>query len=227
LTGAEAASDNTAMRISAAFAILSALLAYPAAAQQPRQSAEMQRLGEFIRSPAHLEQVRAALQAFEPTVFLAECAEVRPTKGVRWQPFQEPVFEAGASAPRTALWQETWEVSLCGKTGLRSVSFEARAGQGIIPRPMFPGESLADVRDQLDAGTVALSDIAPGVLPCNERGRIQVINSMVTNRGDASRTRWSERWTVAGCNRRAEIDVDFTRSPQGRTSFEFRNRARR
>jgi len=215
------------MKSPAAFAVLAILLACPAVAQ-PRQSAEMQRLNEFIRSPGHLEQVRAALQTFEPTALLATCATVKPTKGVRWQPLQEPTFDmSGLSAPKTALWQETWEVDTCGRPGLRSVSFEARAGQGILPRPMFPGESFANAIDQIDAGTAVLSDVAPGALQCEERGRIQVINSTVTNRGDAARMRWSERWTVAGCNRRAEIDVDFTRSPTGRTSFEFRSGTRR
>jgi hypothetical protein len=196
----------------------------PAAAQQ-RPSAEVQRLGEFIRSPEHLAQVKAAIAAFEPTALAARCADVRPAKGRAWQPVEEPVFDPGAKAPKNGAWQETWEVTACGQPGIRSVGFVARPGQGVVPLPMFPGESLANLRLQHDAGQLALSGTAPGALQCDSR--IQIVSSAVTDRADHARGRWSERWTVAGCDRTAEIEVDFRPGPQGQPSFEFRKRTNR
>ncbi len=204
---------------------LLAVVALPSAAQQPRPSAEMQRLGEFIRSPEHLAQVRAAITAFEPAILAARCADVRPAKGREWQPVEDPVFDPGAKAPKTAAWQEIWEVTVCGQPGVRSVGFVARPGQGIVPLPMFPGESLANLRLQHDAGQLALTNSAPGALQCNSR--MQIVGSVVTNRADQTRGRWSERWTVSGCDRPADIDVDFSTSPQGQLTYEFRNSDRR
>jgi hypothetical protein len=203
---------------------LAVLAAVPAAAQQPRASAEVQRLGEFIRSAEHLGQVGAAIKAFEPTALAARCAEVRPTRGKGWKPVEEPVFDPGTKAPKTAAWQETWEVTVCGQPAVRSLGFVARPGQGVVPLPMFPGESLADLRLQHDAGQLALTGTAPGALQCNSQ--IQIIASAVTNRADLARGRWSERWTVAGCDRTADIDVDFSPGPQGQPHFAFKTRTR-
>lgn len=194
----------------------------PAAAQQQRNSADVQKLGEFIRSREHLAQVGAAISAFEPTALAARCADVKPVRGRAWQPLEEPVFAPGARVPRTAEWQETWEVTACGQPGVRSVGFRAREGQGIVPLPMFPGESLANLRLQHDAGQLALTNFASTALRCNSR--MQVIASAVTNRADQAVGRWNELWTVAGCDRTAEIDVRFAPGPSGQTIYEFRNR---
>jgi len=209
------------MKNTAVFLFLGLILSMPAAAQ-PRPSAEVQRLGEFIRSAEHLGQVGAAIKAFEPAALAARCAEVRPTRGQGWRPVEEPVFDPGAKAPKSAAWQETWEVSVCGQPGVRSLGFVARPGQGVVPLPMFPGESLADLKLQHDAGQIALTSTATAALQCDTR--VQVIASAVTNRTDIARGRWSERWTVAGCNRVADIDVDFSPGPQGQPKFEFRVR---
>lgn len=204
--------------------------ARPPAARQPaatQPSANVQRLREFIGSTEHLQAVRAALTAFEPAALAAACKDVRPTKGRAWLPLEEPVFNAGAGPPRTALWQETWEVSACGKPGLRSLGFRARPDEGIVPIPMFPGESRATLLQQLDAGQLALTDAAPAALNCEERGRIQVIGSAVTRAPGQAGGPWSERWTVAGCGRTAAVDVDFRADPQGRLVYEFRGQPRR
>lgn len=208
-------------RLLATIGIL-AIVALPAAAQQPRPSAEVNRLGEFIRSAEHLAQVGAAIKAFEPAALAARCADVRPLKGRAWKPVEEPVFDPGAKAPKNAAWQETWEVSACGQPGIRSLGFVARPGQGIVPLPMFPGESLADLRLQHDAGEIALTGSAPAALQCNSQ--MQIVASAVTNSAGAAGGRWSERWTVAGCGRTADIDVDFSPGPQGRPQYQFRNR---
>lgn len=208
----------------AAAAVLASGVAF---AQQSRPSPEVQRLGEFIRSPEHLQAVKTAISVFEPTALAAACKDVRPVQGRSWRPVEEPQFDPGAKEPKNAAWQETWDVSACGKPAVRSLGFVARPGQGVVPLPMFPGESLADLRLQHDAGQLALSDAAPAALKCDERGRIQVINSAVTNRTNQSRGQWSERWTVAGCGRTADIDVDFRPDPQGRLMYEFRNQTRR
>jgi len=194
----------------------------PAAAQQQRNSAEVQKLGEFVRSREHLAQVGAAITAFEPAALAARCADVKPVRGRAWQPLEEPVFAPGARAPKLAEWQETWEVTACGQPGVRSVGFRAREGQGIVPLPMFPGESLATLRLQLDAGQLALTNFASSALRCDSR--MQVIGSVVTNRGEQAQGRWSERWTVAGCDRVADIDVRFSPGPSGQTTYEFRTR---
>lgn len=212
---------------SIAIAAAAVLASGAALAQQSRPSPEVQRLGEFIRSPEHLQAVKAAIAVFEPAALAAACKDVRPVQGRAWRPVEEPLFDAGAKAPKNAAWQETWEVTACGKTAVRNVGFVARPGQGVVPLPMFPGESLADLRLQHDAGQLALTDAAPAALKCEERGRIQVINSAVTNRANQARGQWSERWTVAGCGRTADIDVDFRPDAQGRLMYEFRNQARR
>lgn len=215
------------MKVLFTAALLAALAAGPAIAQQPPSSPNVQRLREFIGSAEHLQAVRAALSAFEPAALAAACKDVRPIKGRSWRPVEEPVFDPGTKAPKTAAWQETWEVTACGKPGIRNIGFEARPGQGVVPLPMLPGESLADMRVQHDAGQLALTDSAPAALRCEERSRIQVINSVVISRPDAARRQWSERWTVAGCGRTADIHVDFRPDAQGRWVYEFRNQPRR
>ena len=207
----------------AAVALL-ALTTLPAAAQQQlqRPSADVQKLGEFIRSREHLAQVGAAITAFEPAPLAARCADVKPVRGRAWLPLEEPTFDSGARAPKNAEWQETWEVTVCGQPGVRSVGFRARPGQGIVPLPMFPGESLANLRLQLDAGQLALTNFASAALRCNSR--MQIIGSAVTNSTDQARGSWTERWTVAGCDRTADIDVRFSPGPTGQTTYEFRNR---
>lgn len=214
------------MKVPLLAALIVAVSASAALGQQ-RPSAELQRLNEFIRSPEHLQAVRAAITTFEPAALAAVCKDVRPTKGRDWKPVEDPVFDPGAKAPKNAAWQETWEVNACGRPGVRSLGFVARPGQGVVPLPMFPGESLADLRLQHDAGQLALTDAAPAALRCEERGRIQVVNSTVIQRPTQTGGRWSERWTVAGCGRTADIDVDFRSDPQGRLVYEFRNQARR
>jgi hypothetical protein len=185
------------------------------------QAATLQRLATYLRSTEHLQIVGAAIAQFEPTALAATCKQVKPVKGRSWRPLEDPVFDGAAAAPSTASWQETWEVSACGRPGLRSLGFIARPGQGVVPFPMFPGESLADMTLQQDAGQVALDVAAPGTLNCAE-GQIQVINSTVTNRTNYARGQWSERWTVAGCQKTADIDVDFTPGPGGRPAYAFR-----
>lgn len=189
---------------------------------QPRATpADIQRLGEFILTPGHLTAVAAAITAFEPTALAASCKDVKPVKGRSWQPIEDPVFERFSKAPTNALWQESWEVNVCGTPGVRNLGFVARPGQGVVPLPMFPGDSLADLTLQVAAGQMALDTVAPGTLGCGE-GKIQVINSTVTNRATFARGQWSERWAVAGCGRTADIDVDFTPGPNGQPNYGFR-----
>ncbi len=207
---------------------LALLAAGSVAAQNTAQSsAAVRELGEYIRSADHLRMVGAAIAAFEPSALQATCREVKPVKGRSWQPVEEPVFDRNSKVPRSAAWQETWEVNACGKPGLRSVAFVIRPNQEPKPVPMFPGESLADINLQLEAGQAALDTVAPGTLPCAEKDRIQVINSTVTERSQAARGQWSERWTVAGCNRTAFIDVTFSPGPRGRPNYAFQGHAAR
>ncbi len=183
--------------------------------------AAVQRLGEYIRTPDHLKAVGAAIAVFEPSALQAACKDVKPVKGRSWQPVEEPVFAGASPAPTNALWQESWDVSVCGRPEVRNIAFVARPGQGVVPLPMFPGTSLADVKLQQEAGEMALDAVAPGALGC-AKGQSQVTASTVTNRAEFARGKWSERWTVAGCGRTADIDVDFLPGPNGRPSYGFR-----
>jgi hypothetical protein len=211
----------------ASCAAVLAMMGTPLAQNRAQTSAAVRQLGDYIRSPDHLKVVGAAIATFEPTILAAKCKDVKPVKGRAWQPVEEPIFDAGAKIPKAAAWQETWDIAACGKPGIRSIGFVIRTDQDIVPIPMFPGESLADLNLQLEAGQVALDTVAPGTLPCAEKNRIQVIESAVLNRADVARGRWSERWTVAGCNRTAFIDVTFSPGPRGRPNYEFQGRAGR
>lgn len=199
------------------------LMGSPAVGQTPpakATDAAMQRLAEYIKSPAHLQAVAAAIAAFEPDALAATCKDVKPVKGRSWRPVEEPVFEPYAVAPKSAAWQESWDVSACGKSGVRNLGFVARPGQGVVPLPMFPGDSLADLKLQEQAGQIALDTVAPGALQCQE-GHIQVIDSMVTDRHDAAQGRWTEQWIAAGCGRIVPIYVRFSPGPKGEPAFEF------
>jgi len=182
--------------------------------------ADVKRLAEYIKSPAHLEAVAAAISAFEPDALAATCKTVKPVKGRSWKPVEDPVFEMYAVAPKSAAWQESWDVSACGKPGVRNVGFVARPGQGVTPLPMFPGDSLADLKLQEEAGQIALDTVAPGALKCQE-GHIQVIDSMVTDRAEAAQNRWTEQWIAAGCGRIVPIFVRFSPGPKGQPAFDF------
>ena len=182
--------------------------------------ADLKRLAEYIKSPAHLEAVAAAISAFEPDALAATCKTVKPVKGRSWKPVEDPVFEMYAVAPKTAAWQESWDVSACGKTGIRNLGFVARPGQGVTPLPMFPGESLADLKLQEEAGQIALDTVAPGALKCRE-GHIQVIDSMVTDRAQAAQNSWTEQWIAAGCGHIVPIFVRFSPGQNGRPAFDF------
>ncbi|MBV8535923.1 MAG: hypothetical protein JO128_10045 [Alphaproteobacteria bacterium] len=187
----------------------------------PKSSqAEIQRLAEYIKSPAHLEAVAAAISAFEPDALAATCKTVKPVKGRSWKPVEDPVWEMYAVAPKTAAWQESWEVSACGKPGVRNIGFVARPGQGVTPLPMFPGESLADLKLQEEAGQIALDTVAPGALKCQE-GHIQVIDSMVTDGTQAAQNRWTEQWIAAGCGHIVPIFVRFSPGQNGKPAFDF------
>lgn len=210
-----------------AIAGLALLTAAPARAQARGPQLGDARIETFIRDTGHLEAVRAAIAAFEPTALQAKCKDIRVVRSRNWMQLEAPVFDPGVKAPKSAAWQETWEVAACGVAALRSVGFVARPGQGVTPLPMFPGQSLADLKLQVAAGQEALDVVAPAALPCpaaNRPSPIQVINSIVTERANELRGIWSERWTVAGCNKTAEIDVDFAPNPQGQQTFRFRNR---
>jgi len=184
-------------------------------------AANVQRLGEYIRTPEHLRAVGAAIAAFEPAVLQAGCTDVKPVKGRSWQPVEDPVFEGAATAPNNAAWQESWDVTACGKPVVRNLGFVARPGEGVVPLPMFPGDSLADLKLQEEAGQMALDTVAPGALGCTQ-GKIQVIASTVTDRAEYARGKWSERWTAAGCSRTVDIDADFLPGPTGRPTYGFR-----
>ncbi len=211
-------------RIAAVFgAALVLLIGTGARAQGSGSQADIQRLGEYIRSADHLHAVAAAIAAFEPAALAASCKDVKPVKGRSWQPVEAPVFEMFAKVPKSAAWQETWEVSACGQPAIRSLGFVARPGQGIVPLPMFPGVSLATLKIQQDAGQMALDTVATGALPCSE-GDVQVINSAVTNREHFAQGVWSERWTVAGCGKTVDIDVVFSPGADGQPSYAFHAR---
>jgi hypothetical protein len=194
--------------------------AYGQAPSSHDPAANLQRLTEYIKSPAHLEAVAAAISAFEPTALAATCKTVKPVKGRSWKPVEEPVFELFAVAPKTAAWQESWDVSACGKPGVRNIGFVARPGQGVTPLPMFPGESLADLKLQAQAGQMALDTVAPGALKCQE-GHIQVIDSSVTDDSQIAQNRWTEQWIAAGCGHLVPIYVRFSPGPNGQPAFEF------
>ena len=202
---------------------LVALAAEARAQGAPNATAQaaVQRLGEYIRTPDHLKMVGAAIATFEPTALQAACKDVKPVRGRSWQPVEEPVFEGAAAAPTSALWQESWDVSVCGRPEVRNVGFVARPGQGVVPLPMFPGTSLADLKLQEEAGQMALNTVAPGALNCPQ-GSNQVIASSVINRTEFARGKWSERWTVAGCAHSVDIDVDFLPGPGGKPVYGFR-----
>lgn len=199
--------------------LLTALIRLPGA--HAADDPNVQRLAAYIKSPAHLEAVAAAIRAFEPTVLAAACKDVRPVRGVSWKPVEEPVFDTYAEAPKNAAWQETWDVSACGKAGLRNLGFVARPGQGVVPLPMFPGHSLADLKLQEAAGQMALDTVAPGALGCKQ-GQIQVIDSEILDRTELARDRWNERWIAAGCGHVVPIDVFFSPGSDGRPQFGFR-----
>ena len=201
-----------------------ALVTASASGQTPpspgASTGDIQRLGEYIKSPAHLEAVAAAISAFEPEALAATCKTVKPVKGRSWKPVEDPVFEMYAVAPKTAAWQESWDVSACGKPGVRNLGFVARAGEGVTPLPMFPGESLADLKLQQQAGQMALDTVAPGALKCQE-GHIQVIDSLVTDRSQLAQNRWTEQWIAAGCGHIVPIYVQFSPGPNGQPAFDF------
>jgi len=207
----------------AVLAVVTACLGAPTAVAQSSAAsqAEVQRLGEYIRTPDHLKVVGTAIATFEPTALQAQCKDVKPVKGRSWQPVEEPKFEGPGPAPTNAAWQESWDVTVCGRPEVRNIGFVARPGQPVVPFPMFPGTSLADLKLQADAGQMALDTVAPGALNCPQ-GAIQVIASTVTNRAEFARGKWSERWTVAGCGHTADIDVDFLPGPNGRPTWGFR-----
>ena len=184
-------------------------------------SANVQRLAAYLRTPEHLRAVGAAIAAFEPAALQANCREVKPVKGRSWQPVEEPVFEGSSPEPKSAAWQESWDVTACGKSVVRNIGFVARPGDGVVPLPMFPGESLADLKLQQQAGQMALDTVAPGALKCGQ-GAIQVIQSTVTNRSELARGKWSERWTMAGCGRTVDIDADFLPGPNGQPTYGFK-----
>lgn len=184
-------------------------------------AADVQRLGEYIRTPEHLRAVGAAIAAFEPAALQASCKDVKPVKGRSWQPVEDPVFDGAAATPKSAAWQESWDVTACGKPVVRNLGFVARRDEGVVPLPMFPGESLANLKLQQEAGQMALDTVAPGALGCNQ-GAIQVIASNITNRAEFARGKWSERWTAVGCGRTVDIDADFLPGPTGRPTYGFR-----
>ncbi len=201
-----------------------ALVAASAFGQAPStgggSSADFERLARYIKSPVHLQAVAAAISAFEPDALAATCKTVKPVKGRSWKPVEDPVFEMYAVAPKTAAWQESWDVSACGKSGVRNLGFVARPGQGVTPLPMFPGESLADLKLQEQAGQIALDTVAPGALKCQE-GHIQVIDSMVTDRAEVAQNRWTEQWIAAGCGHIVPIFVRFSPGQNGQPAFDF------
>lgn len=204
------------------FALVAAGSAYGQIQSLKAPDANVQRLAEYIKSPAHLEAVEAAIKAFEPAALAASCKDVKPIKGLSWKPIEEPQFDSYAVAPKSAAWQESWDVSACGKPGgIRNLGFVARPGQGVVPLPMFPGISLADLKLQEDAGQMALDTVAPGALGCKQ-GQIQVIDSQVLDRTELARDVWSERWIAAGCGHLVPIDVFFSPGPDGKPQFGFR-----
>jgi hypothetical protein len=206
--------------IGLALALVASAVAHGQTPPQRSTDADLKRLGEYIKSPAHLEAVAAAISAFEPTALAATCKTVKPVKGRSWKPVEDPVWEMYAVAPKTAAWQESWEVSACGKSGVRNVGFVARPGQGVTPLPMFPGESHADLKLQEQAGQIALDTVAPGALKCQE-GHIQVIDSMVTDNSQIAQNRWTEQWIAAGCGHIVPIFVRFSPGQNGQPAFDF------
>lgn len=203
-----------------AIALLGGAMAFAQAPASKPTAADVQRLGEYIKSPDHLQAVAAAIAAFEPDALAAVCKAVKPVKGRSWKPVEDPAFDASGAAPTSAAWQESWDVSACGKPGVRNIGFVARPGQGVTPLPMFPGESLADLKLQQQAGQIALDTVAPGALDCAE-GHIQVIDSMVTDGAAAAQNRWTEQWIAAGCGRIVPIYVRFSPGQNGQPAFDF------
>src|SRR5262249_35142744 len=107
--------DLTALLLAAVTAVFSFGTLSGGAAAQTRSTAAAPttgdpRLADFIRQPGHLNAVRAAITAFEPTVLAAACKDLRVVRGDTWKQLDAPNFETGANAPSRGAWEETWQV---------------------------------------------------------------------------------------------------------------------
>jgi hypothetical protein len=117
--------------------------------------------------------------------------------------------------PGAVSWIETYTVG-CAPRAKRNFLLLLDGERGRIAE-LLPGSTLTDPALQHDAShsaKVLVKSIQP-----QDCDKTILVDTLLTVPPDAAGAAWTERWTFDRCTARAEVDMVFTPSPKGGTTW--------
>ena len=134
--------------------------------------------------------------------------------------------------PNTSAWKEAIPVTGCGADAVLNIYFQAAKGGKVKTIVGFPGTTHADLVLQGDAQTYAIlgaglvdKDCKSFIVKDTRFEAFGLADPPKSDPGpdDAMRP-WWETWTVAGCDRTFEVQLDFGARRDGHTDHSARRR---
>jgi hypothetical protein len=180
----------------------------------------IEELQTFIASDFHKGLVAKALSTIPPAVF-QRCPALQ-SNGADVTILRPLSFGKGGR-PNAGAWREAFPVAGCGNDTVLNIFFEAGKDKKINTMVGFPGTTHADLVLQGDAQLYA--SVGAGILAkdCetfdvkNTRFEAYGLSDPPTaDPGPDSRLRpWWETWTMTGCGRTIDVQLDFAPDETG------------
>ena len=192
----------------------------------------------YLNSADYLAFLKGQFVKYEPAVRLGDCQSFAPDKRVtvtladhllrRVLPdgktplIRQEEFASNAySKAMTGAWVEQWDASMCGKTVRRGlVVFKTAEGQ-LSASPTVPGNTLADMRLQIDTLKIGLPAF---LLPRCEVKNYAVLDTQVLDASKLLLHSWTEKWTITQCGQTASRIVEYGPAFDGGTNIVVSSR---
>ncbi len=184
------------------------------------QTTGVEQLQKFIGSDFHKELIGKALSAIPPAVF-QRCPALEANGSQ--VTILRPVSFGKGGRPKAGAWREAFPVAGCGNDTVLNVFFEAGKDEKINTLVGAPGTTHADPVLQRDAQLYAF--VGAGALARNcekfdvKDTRFEAFGlsdppTADPGAGDPLRP-WWETWTVTGCDRTFDVQLDFAPDQTG------------
>lgn len=205
-------------RVVAWLAPLFALMLGPADCRAQADNADQ--LKKFVASDFHKGLIDGALASIPPAMF-QRCPALK-SDGMDVSVL-EPISYGGNGRPNAGAWKEAIPVTGCGADAVLNIYFQAGKGGKVKTIVGFPGSTHADLVLQGDAQTYAIvgagivdKDCKSFIVKDTRFEAFGLADPPKPDPGpDDSMRPWWETWTVEGCNRTFEIQIDFAPDATG------------
>jgi hypothetical protein len=182
-----------------------------------------QELQAYVATPEHqTETVKAAQSSGRWQI--SGCSRAQPFGPSQITYASSSMSFAPNGTPLSGMWMERVIASGCGRDVLLNVAWIISNGR-ISDGSMAPGATRADPLLQTDAARIVVPIAQAKVPPCV--GSHSFIYDTVVDpaASGAMPGGWTERWTIASCNKYVTVPISFTPDGKGGTNLAVRGGA--